>query len=297
MADIMDKQQGGPTFLQALGAGAISGLSVDFLFFPIDTIKTRQQSPQGFWKAGGFKGVYRGVGMVGAGSAPGSASFFTTYEFLKQQLPKRFSVFRENPSLNHLAGSTGGEFMACLIRVPTEVVKSRAQISAYGKDVGTFGAAVKLMQIEGLRGFYRGFGITLARDIPFTAIQFPLYEKLKSLLSIHYLPNQRKPLPHEAALCGSLAGGFAGGISTPLDVVKTRVMLEAKSAHPSPTDPASSGSALSIPSRMRRIAQEEGVKTLFRGGMARTTWISLGGAIFLGAYETVMSVIRKDDTE
>lgn len=48
---------------------------------------------------------------------------------------------------------------------------------------------------------------------------------------------------------------------------------------------------------MRRIAQEEGVKTLFRGGMARTTWISLGGAIFLGAYETVMSVIRKDDTE
>lgn len=55
--------------------------------------------------------------------------------------------------------------MACLIRVPTEVVKSRAQISAYGKDVGTFGAAVKLMQIEGLRGFYRGFGITLARDV------------------------------------------------------------------------------------------------------------------------------------
>lgn len=47
-------------------------------------------------------------------------------------------------------------------------------------------------------------------------------------MSIHYLPNQRKPLPHEAALCGSMAGGFAGAISTPLDVVKTRVMLEAK---------------------------------------------------------------------
>jgi hypothetical protein len=55
--------------------------------------------------------------------------------------------------------------MACLIRVPTEVVKSRAQIAAYGKDVGTFGAAAKLMQIEGIRGFYRGFGITLARDV------------------------------------------------------------------------------------------------------------------------------------
>jgi hypothetical protein len=70
-----------------------------------------------------------------------------------------------------------------------------------------------------------------------------------------------------------------------------------QSANPSPTDPASSGSALSIPSRMRRIVREEGVKTLFRGGMARTTWISLGGAIFLGAYETVMSIIRTDIEE
>lgn len=93
MADIMENRQGGPTFLQALAvsiareatvipvftdastqAGAVSGLSVDFLFFPVDTIKTRQQSPQGFWAAGGFKGVYRGVGMVGAGSAPGCMS-------------------------------------------------------------------------------------------------------------------------------------------------------------------------------------------------------------------------------
>lgn len=57
--------------------------------------------------------------------------------------------------------------MACLIRVPTEVVKSRAQTAAYGKEVGTYGAAVKLMQIEGIRGFYRGFGITLARDVRF----------------------------------------------------------------------------------------------------------------------------------
>ncbi|KAJ9123923.1 hypothetical protein QFC22_000714 [Naganishia vaughanmartiniae] len=114
-------------------------------------------------------------------------------------------------------------------------------------------------------------------------------------MSIHYLPGQRKPLPHEAALCGSMAGGFAGAISTPLDVVKTRVMLEAKSAHPNPNDPAASGSALSIPYRMRQIAQQEGVKTLFRGIVPRTTWISLGGAIFLGAYETVMKIIRKEE--
>lgn len=52
-------------------AGGLAGTSVDLLFFPIDTIKTRLQSAQGFSHAGGFKGIYKGVGSVVVGSAPG----------------------------------------------------------------------------------------------------------------------------------------------------------------------------------------------------------------------------------
>jgi solute carrier family 25 S-adenosylmethionine transporter 26 len=65
-----------PTFAQSLVAGAAAGTSVDLLFFPIDTIKTRLQSAQGFLRAGGFSGVYRGIGSVLVGSAPGGAKFF-----------------------------------------------------------------------------------------------------------------------------------------------------------------------------------------------------------------------------
>jgi solute carrier family 25 S-adenosylmethionine transporter 26 len=65
-------------------------------------------------------------------------------------------------------------------------------------------------------------------QIPFTSIQFPLYEYLKTSLSRHYLPNGRKPLAHEAAVCGMIAGGVGAAFTTPLDVVKTRVMLEVK---------------------------------------------------------------------
>lgn len=44
---------------------------MDLLFFPIDTVKTRLQAPQGFLAAGGFRGIYKGVGSVVVGSAPG----------------------------------------------------------------------------------------------------------------------------------------------------------------------------------------------------------------------------------
>lgn len=49
----------------------MAGTSVDVALFPLDTVKTRLQSAEGFWKSGGFRGVYRGLSVAAAGSAPG----------------------------------------------------------------------------------------------------------------------------------------------------------------------------------------------------------------------------------
>lgn len=68
------------SFLNSLVAGGMAGTTVDVALFPIDTIKTRLQSPQGFRAAGGFAGIYNGLGAAAAGSAPGAALFFSTYE-------------------------------------------------------------------------------------------------------------------------------------------------------------------------------------------------------------------------
>lgn len=61
-------------FSTALVSGGLAGTAVDTLFFPIDTLKTRAQSEQGFFRAGGFSGVYRGLGSAVVGSAPGGQS-------------------------------------------------------------------------------------------------------------------------------------------------------------------------------------------------------------------------------
>mmetsp|Transcript_380 Transcript_380/g.589 ORF Transcript_380/g.589 Transcript_380/m.589 type:complete len:96 (-) Transcript_380:2217-2504(-) len=77
-----DKERHTP-FLTSLIAGGMAGTTVDLALFPIDTLKTRLQSPQGFVAAGGFRGVYRGIMAAAAGSSPGAALFFGTYETMK----------------------------------------------------------------------------------------------------------------------------------------------------------------------------------------------------------------------
>ncbi|KAJ7174032.1 mitochondrial carrier domain-containing protein [Mycena crocata] len=260
-----------PTFLQSLLAGGLAGTAVDLLFFPIDTIKTRLQSPQGFARAGGFKGIYKGVGSVGVGSAPGAAVFFATYDTLKQNspLPARLEP------VTHMLSASVAEVAACLVRVPTEVIKTRAQTSTYGPSQSSLSAAKFLLASDGWRGFYRGFGSTIMREIPFTSIQFPLYELLKSQLSNI---TGRKPLyAYEAAVCGSVAGGFAAALTTPLDVLKTRVMLDMRDS--------TKEKLPSLTARLRGIYVAEGVPALFSGAIPRTLWISAGGAVFLGVYE------------
>ncbi|KAJ2399058.1 S-adenosylmethionine transporter, partial [Coemansia sp. RSA 2531] len=110
---------------------------------------------------------------------------------------------------------------------------------------------------------------------------FPIYEYLKQS---HTLRQGRPIKSWEAAVCGSLAGGTAAALTTPLDVVKTRVMLSTKGM----------GAHLEysgIVPTLTRIAREEGVRALFSGIVPRTIWISVGGFVFLGSYEKVKAML------
>ncbi|CAN0241744.1 unnamed protein product, partial [Hapterophycus canaliculatus] len=106
-----------------------------------------------------------------------------------------------------------------LVRVPTENVKQKMQAGLHGTATETVNAILKN---GGATGFYAGYLTTVVREIPFSFIQFPIYEWLKVKTS--------SPLePYEAASCGSVSGAFAAAVTTPIDVVKTRLMLGAVS--------------------------------------------------------------------
>ncbi|RKP12458.1 S-adenosylmethionine transporter [Piptocephalis cylindrospora] len=239
-------------------AGGMAGLTVDVVLFPLDTIKTRLQAQGGFRRAGGFKGVYSGLASTATGSIPSAAIFFLVYE-----------QFRGDSLFSHMLASSLAETASCLIRVPTEVVKQRAQTStASVKDI-----AWSIAQTHGVQGFYRGFFTTLLREIPFTCVQFSLYEALKS----HYEVTS----PLSAAWCGSVAGVIAAGLTTPLDVLKTRwILLE---------------SQVTFRDMAARMIRTEGWSVLTHGIFPRMAWIGAGGFVFLGMYEWVKLTLGMTD--
>lgn len=278
-----------PTTAQCLVAGGMAGMAVDTVLFPLDTIKTRLQAKAGFMASGGFRGIYSGLSSAMIGSSPGAAMFFLAYEQIKGAFQH---VSPEYQPLVHMAAGSVGEIAACLVRVPTEVIKQRLQANHHP----TLGAAIRgTYATEGTLGFYRGFMTQVVREIPFTCIQFPLYEYLK----LRYAQYQRRPIKSwEAAICGSVAGGTAAALTTPLDVVKTRVMLSTKGG----IMPGNGGGGVAatatatveysgIVSTLTRVAREEGMRALFSGVAPRTLWISIGGFIFLGSYEKAKSVL------
>jgi hypothetical protein len=149
-------------------------------------------------------------------------------------------------------------------------------------------------------------------QIPFTCIQFPLYERLKLLLlqrrqgSTSALTKKPTTLPtYQAAVVGSFSGGFAAALTTPLDVVKTRLMLAervgatppatvASSEHRAPTGLTPVGVNQRFLPTLLHVYRSEGFRGLFSGVLPRTIWISLGGAVFLGSFELGVELLERD---
>ncbi|KAG6534499.1 hypothetical protein ZIOFF_008402 [Zingiber officinale] len=250
-------------------AGAAAGGVVEAVLYPIDTIKTRLQAVV-FAAHGGsrihWKDLYSGVACNLAGVLPASAIFVGIYEPTKQKLLK---LFPENLStFAHLTAGAIGGAVSSFIRVPTEVVKQRIQ-------TGHFTSAPDAIRLivakEGFRGLYAGYKSFLLRDLPFDALQFCIYEQLR----IGYKIAARRDLNDpENALIGAFAGAITGAITTPLDVMKTRLMVQ-----------GSVNQYNGLLNCAQTIFREEGPAAFLKGIGPRVLWIGIGGSIFFGVLE------------
>jgi solute carrier family 25 S-adenosylmethionine transporter 26 len=113
-------------------------------------------------------------------------------------------------------------------------------------------------------------------EVPFTVIQFPLWEAMKT----YRLRSTGKDTVSalESGIAGSAAGAVAAGITTPLDVLKTRMMLAREKT--------------SMWTLLTMILRESGPRAFFAGIGPRIMWISAGGAIFLGSYQWAYNTLQ-----
>ena len=82
---------------------------------------------------------------------------------------------------------------------------------------------------------------------------------------------------------GLIAGGVSAFITTPLDVMKTRIMLSAD---------LPAAQRRGILATFRQL-QSEGMRKMFAGAVPRTMWISLGGAVWFGAFEEYRRLLNR----
>lgn len=253
--------------------------------FPLDTLKTRLQSQYGFWNSGGFRGVYKGIGPTAIGSAPCAASFFLTYNFFKYGVQPH--VKPQQDFMVHMAGAAISEVVSCLVRVPTEILKQRRQACIHEEN--SLAILRGIVRSKGLIGLYQGFWTTVLRDAPYSVIQFPLWEYFKT--NFRNMRDGKEPSPAEGALCGAVAGAIAGAATTPLDVVKTRIMLSVGGGD------VERAKSVKVGPIVAQIYKQHGARGFFAGFIPRVVWIFLGGGIFFGVYEKVCALIDEDEDE
>lgn len=187
--------------------GAVSGAFTSLFLTPIELIKCKMQVPiqpstmastlgysktrppgppalvASVFRAHGFLGLWHGQLGTLIRETGGSAAWFGSYEGVKMLF------LRHDPSLTTMedvkvwqqlsAGAVAG--MAYNFAFyPADTVKSRMQTEeVQGTKPNFLQTTRSLWNHHGLRGFYRGCGITVFRAAPSSAVIFSIYEGLR----------------------------------------------------------------------------------------------------------------------
>ncbi|KAH0266732.1 hypothetical protein KCU91_g10569, partial [Aureobasidium melanogenum] len=278
--------------------GSLAGAFGAFMVYPIDLVKTRMQNQrkarvgQLLYKNSidcfskvirneGVRGLYSGVLPQLVGVAPEKAIKLTVNDLVRGKAsdPKTGEI---KLPWEIIAGGSAG---ACqvIFTNPLEIVKIRLQIQgevAKSQKAVEKRSAMWIVRNLGLVGLYKGASACLLRDVPFSAIYFPTYNHLKK----DYFgegPNKKLGIV-QLLTAGAIAGMPAAYLTTPCDVIKTRLQVEARKGETQYT---------SLRHCAKTIWQEEGFRAFFKGGPARILRSSPQFGFTLAGYELLQNLL------
>jgi len=211
------------TGLRDATAGLFAGAANVLAGHPLDTVKVllqasnekrgAVQAARSLVATSGLRGLYRGLPAPLVGGALETSVNYTVYGAVRRKLPAEAGEVQSALA----AGAVAGVFLSAVLS-PLELLKCRVQT---GVDARVRDAAARVWREDGARGFARGFGATLAREIPGNALFFASYEALQRSASASGAGASSLTAP----LCGGLAGVAYWALVLPVDSAKTRMQV------------------------------------------------------------------------
>lgn len=277
------------------GLGVIAGGVGATAVYPIDLVKTRLQNQRStgsyvgelmyrnsfdcFLKVlrhEGFSGLYRGLIPQLIGVGPEKAIKLTMNDFMRDQLRCDGTV----PLWGEmLAGGTAGASQVVFTN-PLEIVKIRLQVAGE-ITTGQRVSAITVVKELGISGLYKGARACLLRDVPFSAIYFPAYSHAKQALA----EEDGHVSASSVLLAATMAGAPAASLTTPADVIKTRLQVKSRE-----------GQVVykGLFDCVRKVYADEGFAAFWKGAPARVMRSSPQFGVTLLTYELLQRFFDKD---
>ncbi|KAI7881648.1 mitochondrial carrier [Lichtheimia hyalospora FSU 10163] len=196
----------------------------------------------------------------------------TTQKSTTTQKPSKTS----RSYVHFVAGGVGG-LVGAVCTSPLDVVKTRLQSTFYqqaiihaprkhyllGHFMETGRLLVRIKQVEGIRGYFKGLGPNLVGVIPARSINFYTYGNGKK---IYTELNHGKETPAVHLVSAATAGIVTSTVTNPIWVVKTRLQLQGNG-------PRRYHNSLDC---TLHILKEEGLRGLYKGMSASYLGVAEG---------------------
>lgn len=305
-----------------LGAALFSGVSATL--YPVVVLKTRQQvmlngtpclkMAASILRNEGLRGFYSGFGTSLMGTIPARALYMGALEMTKSNVGSAtvqlgLSEAYASAVANAAAGLSAA-MAAQLVWTPVDVVSQRLMVQgsccsnvrsgnavALKSYSGGIDAFRKIVYSDGIRGLYRGFGISILTYAPSNAVWWGSYSVVHRTIwgcvggyGCKKDENGYRPDGKAVVAIQGISAAMASGVSTlvtmPLDTIKTRMQVldgEGSGRRP-PT----------ILQTVRNLVKEGGFSACYRGLAPRWASMSMSATTMITTYEFLKRLSTKN---
>ncbi|XP_076683811.1 calcium-binding mitochondrial carrier protein Aralar1 isoform X2 [Andrena cerasifolii] len=273
--------------------GSIGGAVGATAVYPIDLVKTRMQNQRTGSLVGelmyrnsfdcckkvirheGFFGLYRGLIPQLMGVAPEKAIKLTVNDFVRDKFMDKNGNL---PLYGEIMSGACAGGSQVIFTNPLEIVKIRLQVAGEIAGASKVRAWTVVKEL-GLFGLYKGARACFLRDVPFSAIYFPMYAHTKARLADEGGYNT----PLSLLVSGAIAGVPAAALVTPADVIKTRLQVVAREGQTTYNG---------LLDCARKIYREEGARAFWKGATVFRSSPQFGVTLF--TYELLQRLFVVD---